>query len=147
MLSSAEIIAVARADNRYRSSADGSWRVGLDRLVDAFNQEAALNPFGERHIAAVLADKLATRFAIDDWHVQHPEIADQKIERPVFGLGLPRTGSTALGVVLGQDRERRVLRTWEARQPCSPPEAATQYTGPWIASYQAELDTLVAADP
>jgi len=147
MLSSAEIIAVARADNRYRSSADGSWRVGLDRLVDAFNQEAALNPFGERHIAAVLADKLATRFAIDDWHVQHPEIADQKIERPVFGLGLPRTGSTALGVVLGQDRERRVLRTWEARQPCSPPEAATQYTDPRIASSQAELDTLVAADP
>lgn len=147
MLSSADIVAAALAKHTQLSAADGSWREGLDRLVNAFNREAALNPFGKQHIAAVLADKLATRFAIDDWHARHPEIADQQIDRPVFGLGLPRTGSTALGVVLGQDRDRRVLRTWEARQPCPPPEAATQYTDPRIASSQTELDALVAADP
>jgi len=147
MLSSADIVAAALKGGGHPNSSDMSWREGLDCLVDAFNREAALNAFGEQHLSAVLADKLTSRFAIDDWHARHPEIAEQQIDRPVFGLGLPRTGSTALGVILGQDPGRRVLRTWEARQPCPPPEAATQYMDARIATAQAELDALLAADP
>jgi len=124
-----------------------SWREGFDRLLAAFNNDAALNEIGERHIAAMLVDKLANRLQIEDWHKRHPEIAEQIIERPVFGLGLPRTGSTALGVILGQDPARRVLRTWEARQPCPPPKADTQFTDPRIAETQAGLDATLAADP
>lgn len=122
-------------------------RWNLDRIVAAFNRDAALNSIGETQVSEMLIDKLVSRLHIDDWHRRHPEISDQIIDRPVFGLGLPRTGSTALGVMMGQDPDRRVLRTWEARQPCPPPVAEHQMDDPRIAETQAGLDAMLAAEP
>src|SRR5262249_39146213 len=39
----------------------------------------------------------------------------------LIGLGLPRTGSTALSCLLGEDPAARSLRRWEASEPCPPP--------------------------
>lgn len=147
MLDGSAIIAEATRSTGLSRLDPVSWREAFDRLIDSFNRDAALNEIGEAQIAAILADKLAHRFRIEAWHGQHPELADEVIDRPVFGLGLPRTGSTALGVVLGQDPARRVLRTWEARQPCPPPELASSASDPRIAECQAQLDSLLAADP
>lgn len=147
MLVPSDLVAAAQQLTGLTAVETASWREGLDRVVSAFNDDAALNAFGEDRVSALLIGKLVNRLRIDDWHQRHPEIAEQKIERPVFGLGLPRTGSTALGVMLGQDPQRRVLRTWEARQPCPPPETATQFTDARIAASQSELDATLAADP
>ena len=68
------------------------------------------------------------------------EIEDQEIVAPLFGLGLPRTGSTALSFLLACDRSRRCLRTWEADAPCPPPETATEDNDPRIARCQAGID-------
>ena len=43
------------------------------------------------------------------------------IDAPLIGLGLPRTGSTALSMLLAQDPDVRYLRRWESSQPCPPP--------------------------
>ncbi|MFC3213794.1 sulfotransferase [Novosphingobium panipatense] len=40
---------------------------------------------------------------------------------PLFGVGLPRTGSSALSFLLSSDPEIRYLRVWESAQPCPPP--------------------------
>ena len=48
-------------------------------------------------------------------------------------LGLPRTGTTALGQLVAADPQFRSLRTWESQAPTPPPEAATQHTDPRIA--------------
>jgi len=58
---------------------------------------------------------------VEDWYCRHPEIDDQAIEAPLIGLGLPRTGSTALSMLLAQDPDVRYLRRWESSQPCPPP--------------------------
>jgi hypothetical protein len=58
----------------------------------------------------------------------------------LFGLGLPRTGSTALSFLLASDTTRRSLRTWEASKPCPPPETATEHTDPRIAETQVGID-------
>ncbi|HTI76559.1 MAG TPA: sulfotransferase, partial [Mycobacterium sp.] len=50
-----------------------------------------------------------------------PEIDDVAVDAPLFGLGLPRTGSTALSFLLAQDPSVRYLRSWESAQPCPPP--------------------------
>lgn len=52
---------------------------------------------------------------------RHPEIDDEPLEAPLVGLGLPRTGSTALSFLLAQDPAARYLRQWESSQPCRPP--------------------------
>jgi hypothetical protein len=77
---------------------------------------------------------------IEHWYARHPEIDDQEIVAPLFGLGLPRTGSTALSFLLAQDPVRRSLRVWEASQPCPPPETATEHNDPRIAAAQAGID-------
>ena len=47
-----------------------------------------------------------------DWH-RWPEIADVEIEKPIFVVGLPRTGSTTLHDLLAQAPGNRVPLTWE----------------------------------
>ena len=46
------------------------------------------------------------RLQIEDWYRRHPEIDDEPIDAPLIGLGLPRTGSTALSCLLGEDPRR-----------------------------------------
>jgi hypothetical protein len=83
---------------------------------------------------------LVNRLQIEQWYERHPEIDDQEVVAPLFGLGLPRTGSTAVAFLLAQDPARRSLRTWEAGTPCPPPETATELTDPRIAEAQAAID-------
>jgi hypothetical protein len=83
---------------------------------------------------------LVNRLQIEQWYARYPEIDEQQIVAPLFGLGLPRTGSTALSFLLAQDPARRSLRVWEASQPCPPPETATEHTDPRIAVAQAGID-------
>ena len=64
---------------------------------------------------------LAQRLQIEDWYRRHPEIDDEPIDAPLIGLGLPRTGSTALSILLAEDPDARSLRRWEAGAPCPPP--------------------------
>jgi hypothetical protein len=66
---------------------------------------------------------LRQRLQIEDWYRRHPEIDDERIVAPLIGLGLPRTGSTALSCLLGEDPHARSLRRWESAQPCPPPSA------------------------
>jgi len=80
---------------------------------------------------------LSNRLQIEDWYARHPEIDEQEIVRPLIGLGLPRTGSTALGCLLGEDPAVRSIRGWEAQAPCPPPEAATQHSDPRISRMEA----------
>ena len=93
-------------------------------LVRSANAEAHLSEAGEAAFAGTILSLLTRRLEIEDWYRRHPEIDDQEIESVLFGLGLPRTGSTALSYLLAQDRTRvRCVsgkRTSRARPPTSP---------------------------
>ncbi|HLX88253.1 MAG TPA: sulfotransferase [Acidimicrobiales bacterium] len=119
-----------------------TWQEGLEVLVRAFNTEASLNELGEQVVHDQIVGFLVNRLLVESWYRDHPEIDDGRIEAPLFGLGLPRTGSTALSFLLAADRRRRSLRTWEANEPCPPPTTATEHTDPRIARTQAGLDVV-----
>jgi hypothetical protein len=118
------------------------WQEPLEVLVTAMNTEADLNELGEAVTAFRIVEFLVTRLEVEQCLREHPEISDQVIERPVFGLGLPRTGSTALSFMLAEDVEHRSLRTWEAGKPVPPPETATQHSDPRIAVAEAEISVI-----
>ena len=61
------------------------------------------------------------------------------MESVLIGLGLPRTGSTALSYLLAQDRNVRSLRQWEAGQPTPPPDIDTEDTDPRFLAAQAAI--------
>lgn len=111
---------------------DDSFREGLDRLVTSADREAKLTPGGRFGFDKQLTDLLSQRLQVEHWYRLHPEIDEQQIVAPLIGLGLPRTGSTALSCLLAEDPAVRVIRNWEATEPCPPPETATEHSDPRI---------------
>jgi hypothetical protein len=100
---------------------DGSFREGLERLVRSLREEARLNAMGQQALRARIVGLLSQRLEIEGWFGRYPEIADEPIEAPLIGLGLPRTGSTALSFLLAEDPGARSLRHWESGAPAPPP--------------------------
>jgi hypothetical protein len=117
-----------------------TWREGLAVLVRSLNTEAGLNEMGVAAMTDQIVGYMVSRLQIEQWYAKFPEIDEQRIVAPLFGLGLPRTGSTALSYLLAQDPARRTLRVWEASEPCPPPETTTEHTDPRIAAAQAGID-------
>src|SRR5271156_2624022 len=109
------------------------YREGLERTVDALNNEADLNELGRVMQHATISNALIQRLKIVGTYRQHPEIADEVIDGPVVVLGLPRTGTTALSQLVAADPQFRSLRMWESQAPTPPPEADTPHTDPRIA--------------
>lgn len=116
-----ELLDAARRDTGLHDFGVDSFREGLDVLVESLGTEADLNPAGQFIVHDLIMKSLQNRLHIEDWYRRHPEIEDEVIERPLIGLGLPRTGSTALSFLLAEDPNARSLRRWEAGEPCPPP--------------------------
>ena len=118
---------------------DDSFREGLERLVASADAEARFSETGKAAFDMQLAGFLRCRLDVEDWYARHPEIDEQQIVAPLIGLGLPRTGSTALSCLLAEDPAVRVIRNWEANQPCPPPQSATEHTDPRIGKAEEML--------
>ena len=116
-----DLMATAMAQTGLEDFGDDSFREGLEILVRSLHGEARLNETGEAFIYPRLVNHLSQRLQIEDWYRRHPEIDDVPIVAPLIGMGLPRTGSTALSFLLAQDPNVRYLRQWESSQPCPPP--------------------------
>ena len=121
MPSPGELMASAVERTGLDDFGDDSFREGLEILVKALRDEAWLNDRGEGFIYARIGVHLRQRLQVEDWYRRHPEIDQVSIDAPLFGLGLPRTGSTALSFLLAQDPAVRYLRSWESAEPCPPP--------------------------
>jgi hypothetical protein len=147
MITTGALLDAARARTGLRDFGEDSFLEPFERLVDSINRESRLSAVGQIAGPEMLIHALINRLEIESWYARHPEIDDQQIIAPVFGVGLPRTGSTALGFILSLDRNTRVLRDWEANRPCPPPESATEFTDPRIAATQAANDAFEALVP
>lgn len=139
MLDAKELIDAATRRAGHDDFGEDSWREGLEVLLRALSKDVELNEIGEQVFADQITGYLASRLEVEHWYAAHPEIGEQEIVAPLFGIGLPRTGSTATSFLLACDRSRRSLRTWEASAPCPPPETATQDTDPRIAASEAGI--------
>jgi len=138
-------------DARERTGLDDTggdhYREGLERLVVSMNDEGDLTEIGEIMQHARLTALLAARLEVEDTYRLHPEIDDEEIGGPVFVIGLPRTGTTALSHLVGADPQFRSLRIWESGSPVPPPEKATEDTDPRIAVTEGNLALMDEAFP
>jgi hypothetical protein len=112
---------VAEAETGLDDYGPDSFREGLELLVSSLNREARLNATGEHVLRDRIIGHLKQRLQVEDWYRRHPDIDEEKIVRPLIGLSLPRTGSTALSFLLAQDPAARSLMRGEAAKPCPPP--------------------------
>lgn len=137
---SADLIEKAKAETGLSHFGEDSFRNGLERLVAAADGEARFNDFGAVAFDMQIVDLLSQRLQIEDWYRRHPEIDEEEIVAPLIGLGLPRTGSTALACLLGEDLAARSLRNWEGMRPCPPPNFAPDTVADRIALAEASME-------
>ncbi|RJF91271.1 sulfotransferase family protein [Sphingomonas cavernae] len=136
----AQLIDKAKAATGLVDFGDVSFREGLEILTGSVDREARFTEMGAAAFDMQIVDLLGCRLQVEDWYRRHPEIDAQEIVAPLVGLGLPRTGSTALSHLLGEDPAARSIRGWEAMAPCPPPELATQDSDPRIVKAEASME-------
>lgn len=90
---------------------------------------------------------LCGRLQVVDHLKRHPEVEEERIERPVFILGLPRSGTTILHALLAIDPAHRSPLSWEAILPWPPPRPGTYDTDPRIEKVERELRQLDRLSP
>jgi hypothetical protein len=142
-----QLLDQARARSGLRDFGDEAFLLPLRRLVESINAESQLSQVGRVAVPEMLIASLVNRLEIEDCYARHPEIEDEQIVAPLFGIGLPRTGSTALGYMLSLDPATRVLREWESGRPCPQPGASGSEADPRIAAAQAAADAFEALVP
>jgi hypothetical protein len=135
---------VARACDRSGLDDFGgdSWREGLRLLVETCEAAPGVNPGGREFVYGQFVDALWNRLRVVDYVKRHPEVNDQRIERPLVVLGLPRTGTSLASYLLDQDPLRRSLLTWEAEDSVPPSTPDTLRTDPRCLKKKAGLDAL-----
>lgn len=137
-----ELIAQARQRTGLQDLGPESFHEGLTVLIEGAHSAGTFNDLGIAVIEDQAVGFLATRLEVEDWYRRHPEIDEQVIPPPLFGLGLPRTGSTALSYLQAEDPAMRSLLTWETNSPTPPPDPATDATDPRIADAAAQISLI-----
>lgn len=110
------VLAEARASAGLTDFGDESFRPGLRALLRSY----AENPFSEKGRARNrrrVVNLLVTRLKIEAALARHPEILARDVAHPVVLTGLPRSATSALFNLLGEDPAARPLRLWETQCP------------------------------
>ncbi|HEB88062.1 MAG TPA: sulfotransferase [Deltaproteobacteria bacterium] len=117
-----------------------TFRPGLAKLLESIEVDARLTLFGRYFARRQMLELLSHRLCLTDYRKRHPEVAREVIRRPLFILGLPRTGTTLLYGLLAEDPSNRAPLSWEIDDPCPPAEAETYDSDPRIARTQKRFD-------
>jgi len=95
---------------------DPSFEEPFEKLLEVLPNHP-LSSLGTLLSEQTMVKALSNRLRIQAYLKAHPELADQKVDRPVFVLGFPRTGTTLLQNLLGLDEGQRCLQFWEIQTP------------------------------
>ncbi len=100
---------------------DESFEQAFQFLVQSLENDADLNLIGRICARNYVLGLLRNRLKLREDRKRHPEIAEEKIHRPIFITGLPRTGSTLLQALMAADVRNRSPLVWEVMYPSPPP--------------------------
>ena len=128
MLDEARLIDMARRRTGLDDLGTDEFREPLVVLLDSLEREARLTPLGRYFARGQIVSSLENRLKLRADLRDHPDIASEEIRRPLYVVGLPRTGTTLLQNLLALDPANRSLLHWEAARPSPPPERATYET-------------------
>lgn len=122
--------------------------LGLRILVDDLaSPEAGLTPIGNYFQRQQVKSALVGRLLTEARFAEYPEHADVPIQRPIFVLGLPRTGTTALHRLLCADPAHQGLEAWLTEFPQPRPPRETWEDDPIFAAMQAAFQQHHVTNP
>ena len=112
-LSEQYILNAARNSAGYNDWGSDRFLEGMRELLNSSIKEAKLHLFGRQFLQKGCIRAVKDRIRLQKAFQKNLEILNTPIEKPVFILGLPRTGTTFLQNLLFQDDQFRHLHYWE----------------------------------
>ena len=109
---------------------DPRFQEGYMTFIQSLVKEGNFSPVGHQRIKSTINNYLTNRLLIHKTLSLHPEILNLPIKRPIFIVGLSRTGTTLLHNLLSLAPGARAPRTWELIQPspsCMPGSKDAKY--------------------
>ncbi len=97
-----------------------TFMTGLCALLESIERDAHLDDLTLAQVEASFRHRIENRLRVEEWYAHGGAAVDDTIESPLSIMGLPRTGTTALGNTLSLDPRFRPLRLWEQLDPCGP---------------------------
>ena len=143
-----DIVAAAERTTGMTDMGGTGHEEGLRTLVEDLNSpEAGLtgkgNYFQRSEVKSALVGRLLTQAQFN----QRPEHAEVPIERPIFVMGLPRTGTTALHRLLHADPMAQGLEMWITQYPQPRPPRESWESDPIFAAMQQAFQAHHVAQP
>ena len=129
LLVTEDILTLAERATGAYGLADDGLKARLGKVVEWANGPG---PYGMDRLAAIQAQvlrMLTGRLQIAFDRQRFPSIAEVKIERPIFVVGLPRTGTTLLHALLAEDPAVHAPQSWHMLAPSPPPGAGPVASG------------------
>jgi hypothetical protein len=97
-------------------------------------ENAPMNLLGRMIKLEEVLRYLTGRLRLEELWKRNPAILEEKIEKPIFIVSLPRAGSSILFELMSRRQRLRYLQHWEAVEPCPPPHPDTYAADPRIAA-------------
>ena len=116
-LAADKLIARARRRTGLDDFGCTSFEEPLQNFLRGCREEANLSLFGRFATCWDSVRFLSNLLRLREEESQAPEILDQRIERPIFIAGLPRSGTTFLHSLLAQDPTNLVPQVWQLIHP------------------------------
>jgi hypothetical protein len=133
------IVTLAERESGAFGLADNDLCNRLKAIVAWIN---ARGPYSSSQIDAMqrqIQRLLTTRLGLALDRQRNRKISEEKIERPIFVIGFPRSGTTLLHSLLAEDPEALAPRSWHVYSP-SPPPGAGPVSGGRIAFAQRAIE-------
>ncbi|HPG27591.1 MAG TPA: sulfotransferase, partial [Myxococcota bacterium] len=134
-----DVFRIAERQTGLSDLGDEDVRAAFEKLMASIEADGRLTLFGRFFARRQILELLGHRLQLVDWRKHHPEVSEEVIRRPLFILGLPRTGTTLLYGLLAEDPANRAPLSWEIDDPCPPAETATYHTDPRIERTKARF--------
>jgi hypothetical protein len=124
-----------------------SWREGLEYLLHDHAKAGVLTERGEKLLQGRYTKALSSRMQIDDFLRRNPDVAKSTVHRPVFIIGMVRTGTTMVSYLMDSDPANRSLLRWEAYNVGPPAHPGALRTDPRCLVEKAQDEKMIQANP
>jgi hypothetical protein len=146
-LNADKIIAKAVKKAEFKGDLPKQLVKGLRLLVDSVNSDSKANSFGELAVKSMLERTFYNRLKVEQVLAKDPTIEQQPIERPIFIIGMPRTGTTILHAMMHEDTSNRSPLCWECLIPYPVPQPENFEDNPQLRTIAKEFDQLFKLVP
>lgn len=124
-----------------------TWREGLEILLHDHERADLLSERGWSMMKNRYVDALAARMQTDDFIRRNPRVLDVPVKRPVFILGMPRTGTTMVSYLMDTDPANRSLLKWEAYNIAPPAAPGALRTDPRCLAEKRKDELIISGNP